>query len=451
VTATAVAQPSVALEVRRWLSLAMVAVLPLHTVFVRGWIAWKPFLVVLVIVVGIDVADGLRRRRWPWDPWVSGAAAVFLATVGAGWFVSGFHGRFLRLSLALGVGIAVMLVVARTIEEPGMSDRVLRVVFWSAAVLGVTGFVLAIVAVGGVGASAIETVDGLPLVARVFKPAYLTEGFVAVTNWHQDPGYAAAWTNLWASLAVVAAARGRGSRRWWLDGAVVGSLAVATFMTMSRTGWMGFAVAMAITSVVLVVKDRVPAGRIGRVAIAAAGVAVVMVGFLAAVDRVGVGADLATEVAFRLDQNVSLDAGDAGGLGADLGEVDTRRVVWPWYVEAFRTHPILGIGLGTGWALEGVQEPHNLGLELLGETGIVGFVGFALLAGTVVRRGRGTLGAIALAVALVAAFTQTVLFEPTLWFAAGLYIGGRGSMSAHRHDLEDPIDRGSDRLPTPGE
>ncbi len=427
-------------RVRRWVFLAMVAVLPLHTVFVHRWIAWKPFLVLLIVVVGIDAAIGIRTRRWPWDPWISGGAAVFLLAVAAGWPVSEFHGRFLRLFLALGVGIAVMLVVAKAFEEPRMSDRVLRVVFWSAAALGVTGFVLAVVAVGATGGAPIETIDRLPFVARVFKPAYLTEGFLAVTNWHQDPGYAAAWTNLWAALALVAAVRDLGSRRWWIDGGVVGSLAVATFMTMSRTGWMGFVAAMAITSVVLVVKDRVPVVRIGRLAVAAAGVAVVLVGFLAAVDRAGVGADLATEVAFRLDQNITLDAGDAGRLGSDLGVVDARRIVWPWYVEAFRTHPVLGIGLGTGWALEGVQEPHNLGLELLGETGLVGFAGFVLLAGTVVWRGRGTLGAVALAVALVAAFTQTVLFEPTLWFAAGLYVGGAGS-STDRHELEDPVHR----------
>ena len=101
-------------------------------------------------------------------------------------------------------------------------------------------------------------------------------------------------------------------------------------------------------------------------------------------------------------------------------------MVWPQYVSAFRASPVLGIGLGTGWATPGMQEPHNLGLQLLGETGIVGLFGFLALAVVVGRFGSGTIGAVALTVVAASALTQTVLFEATLWFAAALYLGRAG-------------------------
>ncbi|HHC09506.1 MAG TPA: O-antigen ligase domain-containing protein [Actinobacteria bacterium] len=415
---------------RHRLALGLVAVLPLHTVFVHRWIAWKPFLVLLLAVVALDVRDGFTRRRWPWEPRVSLAAGVFLAAVAVGFPIAGDPERFLRLLLALGVGVAIMLVVARVFEAPDGERRLLRTVYWSAAALAATGVLLSFVGVGTFGPEAIDRLDTLPLVHRLYKPAYLTQGFLAVTNWHQDPGYAAAWTNLWAAVTIVAAARGAGARRVWIDGAVIGGLGLATFMTMSRTGWLGFVVASVVgfgTVLVGGVGDR---RRHLRVAAAAVLVWLGLVLVLGVVDPTGVGADLETEVAFRLSQNLTLDAGDAGALGNTDGVVDARSIWWPWYLDAFRSRPLLGIGLGTGWAAEGVQEPHNLLLELLGETGIVGFVGFVVLGATVLRRGGGLLGGVALAVALASAITQTVIFEGTLWFAAGLYVGGGTAANA---------------------
>jgi O-antigen ligase len=303
---------------------------------------------------------------------------------------------------------------------------VLRTVFWSAAALGASAIVFAIVGVGALGSGAIDAFNDIPGVFRIFKPAYLTEGFVAVTNWHQDPGYSAAWMNLWAALALVAAIRRLGTGRWWADGAVIGALGLGTFMTMSRTGWVGFAAGLVATAAILAIKDRVALRPLAERLIAGALVFVVLLGIVAVVDRPDIGSDLDQAVAFRLDQRLTLDAGDAGELGGSEGVVDARSVVWPQYVDAFLDNPLRGIGLGTGWATPDMQEPHNLALELLGETGLLGLAGFIVLFGVVVYFGRGTVGAIALTVALIAAFTQTVLFEPTWWFAAGLYLGWAG-------------------------
>ena len=151
--------------------------------------------------------------------------------------------------------------------------------------------------------------------------------------------------------------------------------------------------------------------------------ALLVVGLLWAVDPRGVGSDLDDSIAYRITQGASRGApAEEGGFGVQ----DTRLVVWPQYVSAFRTSPVLGIGLGTGWATPGMQEPHNLGLQLLGETGIVGIVGFLALAVVVGRSGGGTIGAVALTVVAASALTQTVLFEATLWFAAALYLGRAG-------------------------
>ena len=80
-----------------------------------------------------------------------------------------------------------------------------------------------------IGPSSIgESVAGIPGVFRVAKSAYLADGFVALTNWHQDPGYAAAWMNLWTALIVVAWSRGWGFPRWWVNALVVGGLGAGT-------------------------------------------------------------------------------------------------------------------------------------------------------------------------------------------------------------------------------
>jgi hypothetical protein len=426
-TATTVADPAVAVAVRwrRLLFLAMVFVLPLHTVFVRGWIAWRPFLVLLVVVVVLDVVAGVRARAWPWHRAASWALLAFLGAVAASWPGTEHAGRFSRLLLALGVGGAVMLVTERGLRTPGAGRHLLRVVFWSGAAMAATGALLAFASTGSLGAGTMGFLDDLPLVDRFSKPAYLAEGFVAVTNWHQDPGYAAAWTNLWAALGLTAAAAGLGSGRRWLDAVVLGGLGFATLMTMSRTGWMGLVLGLGVTAAVLAWKsDAGPADLAVRLGTASL-VGLALFGALWATDPEGVGGDVSRQFEFRLDQGLSLGTLEGEGIpGAEDGPADIRGEVWPRYVDAFGEHPVRGIGLGTGWETPGMQEPHNLALQLLGESGLLGLAGFLALAWVVVRRGSGLVGAVALVVALLPAATQTVLFEPTWWFAAGLLLGG---------------------------
>ena len=413
------------IDVRRWLVAAMVFLLPLHTVFIPAGIAWKPYLAFLIVLAVWDAVDGIRERRWPWNVHASIAVAGLLVAVTIGWAGSP-AARGARLWLALAVGALLLLVVERANRVFGFDRTMVRAVVWSAVAMAASAVVLSFAVVGTFGADVIDTIDSVPGIARVAKSTYLTEGFVALTNWHQDPGYAAAWMNLWAALVIAAWSRGWGFHRWWLNAMVVGGLGAGTFMTMSRTGWLGLIVAMAAAALILHFRERVTWWRLVRFLAVSAGVGLVLVASFWLADRPDVGSDLAEAVRYRATQGASLGAPIDGFVDEGFGIQDTRSVVWPRYVEAYQNHPISGIGLGVGWATPGMQEPHNLGLQLLGETGLIGLVAFAALAVVVVRGGRGTIGAIALVVVAATAFTQTVLFEPTIWWSGALYLGWVG-------------------------
>jgi O-antigen ligase len=153
---------------------------------------------------------------------------------------------------------------------------------------------------------------------------------------------------------------------------------------------------------------------------------------LFAVDVADVGGDLDVQFAFRFQQGWDLLA-DLTGLfeGSEAFEdvfepSEQRADVWPEYWEMFRSDPITGVGLGVGWETNSVgQEPHSLWLELGAETGLIGVAAFVLLLVAILRTGAGLVGGAALMAAFLPSFTQTVLFEPTWWFAAGLFLGGK--------------------------
>ena len=423
----------IAATTRRWLLGALVLVLPLHTLFVRAWVAWKPFLLLLIALAAWDALDGIRRRSWPWHRQASIAAAVFLVAMVVSWQGEIPDTQAVRLWLALGAGALLLLVVERAVRVDGAGRVVMRSIVWSAAAVAASAVALSFVVIGSFGEELVESIDAIPGVYRVAKPAYLAEGFVALTNWHQDPGYAAAWMNLWAALVLVSWSRGWGFRRWWVNALIVGGLGAGTFMTMSRTGWFGFLVAVSAAAAFLIFKDRVPATAVLRFVAASAAVAVALVSLFWIVDPPHLGADLDEEVAYRMTQGASL----GGPVEGPRGIQDTRSVVWPSYVAAFQSNPAFGNGLGTGWGTPGVQEPHNLGLQLLGETGIVGILGFVGLIFVVGRYGAGTIGAVALTVVAASTFTQTVLFEPTLWFAGALYLGRVGVVGVDSRETRE--------------
>ena len=424
-------------SLRDRLFLGMVALLPLHAVFLSAWISWKPYLVLLGLLAIWDLVEGVRMRAFPWHRRVSLALGVFLVVVATGFPVPEFRERFLRLFLALLVGGLVMLVTERMLRRPGMIDWVLRVVFWTAAAMGITAFLISVFLVGVGGNTPINYLTGaagydLPLIDKVAKPAYLLSHFLALSNWHQDPGYGAAWAVLWATLALMASVRKLGSRALWLDGVVLGGLWLGVLVAFARTGWVSLLIATVAAGWILVRRRWVTArGLVARLSAAVATTVVLLI-LLFAVDVPDVGGDLDVQFAFRFQQGWDLLA-DLTGLFEsseafeDVFDVSEQRAdVWPEYWEMFKSEPITGVGLGVGWETNSVgQEPHSLWLELAAETGIVGVAAFVLLVVTVMRSGGGLVGGVALATAFLPSITQTVLFEPTWWFAAGMFLGGK--------------------------
>jgi len=398
----------------------MVAVLPLHTVVLERWISWKPFLLALIVLVIADAREGLLERRWPWHGPTSIGLAVFFVSVAVSYPGGETDARYLRLLLAIGVGGAVLLVTEKALRGPAMFDRTLRTVFWSGAAMGATAVFLSLVLVGAFGDTLLGKIEDIPLVFRVAKAGFLESGFVSLSNWHNDPGFAAHWMNLWVALAFVAALRGLGSRRAWVNAAVVGSLGFGSIMTFSRTGWLGLVVA---TGAALWVMGREQSSaRPALQLLGRAGLAVLVflsVSFV--LDEQGVGGDLDEQFKFRFEQAFSLGTAAEDSVG--FGEADFRSVYWPKYLDFFQEDPLLGEGLGAGVS-QGLQDPHNLGLELLGETGLVGTAGFVGLLGVLVVWGAGPIGWLALAITYSAAVTQTILFEPAWWFAAALLLAG---------------------------
>lgn len=405
----------------RWTRVAflgLVALLPLHTVFLRAEIAVKPWLILLVIVVIADALSGSARH---WSRRALIGVGVFLLLALVSWPASSAGTSFWRLFLALCAGCALMLVVGH--HARALND-VLRVVFWSGAVMAATAFFLGLITSGVFGAEIAEGINDLPLVERVNKPAYLGSGFVALTNWHQDPGYAALWTNVWLLMAIVAWARGVVRAPAWLPPLVIGGLGLASVLTFSRTGWGGLVLAVAASLYVTWRDGSEPFRRGLRVLLwgTVAGLSLLGVQILA--DPAGVGGDITTSIDFRFSYLLAIgqiDTGEVGAVDPTLVVDDNRVAVWSEYLDRFFNTPVRGIGLGTGWSEVGLQEPHNLGVQLLAETGVLGFVGFLVLL-LALGRVADPLPASVVLVVLVAGVAQTVLFEAALWFALGLWL-----------------------------
>jgi len=395
-----------------------VVLLPLHTLYIRAEIAWKPWLILLAAIAVIDLWEG---RGIPWSRRAALGLVIFLAAVLVSWPGPDAGATFWRLYLGLMAGGLLLLVAG---DHGKRVDEVLNAVFWSGAAMAATAVVLTMVTDGVFGEGVIDAVNDFWLIDRVNKPAYLGSGFVALTNWHQDPGYSALWTNVWIALSILGVARGAVRAPRWAPPLVIGGLLVATIVTYSRTGWIGLGIAVVGALVALWRNDRATF-KTGLQTVAwAVPIAVMLLGFHLVTDPAGVGGDVDDALEFRWTYLLALgqiDVGEEGVVDPNLVVDDNRLDVWREYLTRFQEHPVRGIGLGTGWGETGLQEPHNLALELLAETGIVGALGFVAMILSLGRGGGSTAGP-AVAVVAAASLTQTVLFEPVLWFSLGLWL-----------------------------
>ncbi len=211
---------------------------------------------------------------------------------------------------------------------------------------------------------------------------------------------------------------------------VVGGLGFAVVMAFSRTGWLALPLGLGLVGFGLVRSEWVDLAWLLRRLATAVAVTIVLVGVMFVVDPPEVAGDIDLQFAFRLSQGWDLLADITGlfessdvAFGDRFEPSEERADVWPEYWDMFLDNPVVGVGLGVGWLTNSIlQEPHNLALELLAETGIVGLVTFAGLLVVIVRSGHGMVGGLVLLVTFLPSLTQTVLFEPTWWFAAGIYL-----------------------------
>jgi hypothetical protein len=419
----------------RAMFVALVAVLPLHTVSVHAWVSWKMWMVLLIVVALLDIA---AERRWPWSPRLTAGVAAFLLVLAAS-LPGAPSASFVRLWLAAALGGLLLLVVAR--HALGRLDDVLRAVFWSGTAMAITGLLVGLATNGTFGDAWVFALNDLALVDRVNKPAYLADGFVAVTNWHVEPGYSATWCALWLMLALLASARGVGSGRRWFDGLVIGGLAVVSGLAYSRTGLGLLVLALAAALFVGLRDPRFELRQVMTTAISGILAGLALFGLVVALDPPGVGGDVLVALAFRIETLGELgviDVGEEGMVDPGLVVQDNRLEVWREYLGRFAGSPLRGIGLGTGWAEEGLQEPHNLLVQIMAESGLIGLLGLSGLVYSL-GRGGGVVAGSALAIALVAGLTQTVLFEPIGWFAAGLWAAERATFKTAAFEADAQV------------
>jgi hypothetical protein len=195
--------------------------------------------------------------------------------------------------------------------------------------------------------------------------------------------------------------------------------------------WFGFALALGAIGAFAVAywisrfERRRPLSAVWRVRVGRAGVAAAVVAV-----AIGIGALVAagitpSRVLHKFNEPVARSQGQGSNNLTNLSSSSR----WNWWQEAWkswRAHPVLGTGAGTfdlthrKLRVDGTvaTEPHNLPLQFLSETGIVGFIlflGIAVVgAGALVEtlrrlEGEDLLAAAALTVALFAYVTHGVV------------------------------------------
>ena len=66
----------------RLLFVALIALLPLHTVFIDAWISWKPWLILLSLVAVLDI---VIHRGYPYNRAVTVGVIIFIVAAAASW------------------------------------------------------------------------------------------------------------------------------------------------------------------------------------------------------------------------------------------------------------------------------------------------------------------------------------------------------------------------------
>lgn len=250
----------------------------------------------------------------------------------------------------------------------------------------------------------------------IVDSAYLLPRFSLLVHgpWMSVTSYSTVLTILFPFILWHAAISGK--KLYWL---VPFAAAVAIFACGGRSGWLAFAVIAPLCLTLL------PWRGIG---FRFTGMAV-LAGAAAGACALGVTIYGLFVGTLKFQERTSAAA--EHGLGT--GRLDIWRFTW----EKFLEHPILGVGPRNFRALDfshvnltSTMHPHNVPLELLVETGILGFGAAALFAGLLVfefckkfkeRTAIASCAFIALTAYGVACMTLTSIFH-AWWFVAGVVL-----------------------------
>lgn len=213
------------------------------------------------------------------------------------------------------------------------------------------------------------------------------------------------WTARMAWITVLVAMIGSGSPVWLRIAAGAGG-AVVGFATGSRGPFVAFLAIVFIWW--LIIRPSTDGRRWGRFRLALQ--ALVVAGLVLATQFGNYEQQLGTAGRLRMEE-----------LGGDRNVV-ARIALQSSALEQFASRPVLGVGLGSLAHESWQRYPHNLPIEILAETGLVGITisGLLLLAAT--RRGRQfrQLGAITLLTVFFSLTSGDVGGNWLIWYLAAV-------------------------------
>ena len=235
---------------------------------------------------------------------------------------------------------------------------------------------------------------------------------------------------LWATLALVASLRGLGSGRAWLDGVLLGGLWVSVVMAFSRTGWLGLLLALAIAA--WATRGHRPRRRLARTLGAAVLSSVVLLTGLVRHRCPRGRRGASAPVRLPLPPGLGLPCLAHRALRELTG---VRGPIRPVGTKGRRLARVLAVvprqpgHRCRSWGGLGDQLGRPRAAQPLPRAWLRNWPGRASpplssLVATIVVSGGGVVGGVALATSFLPAHDSDVLFEPSWWFAAGLYLAG---------------------------
>jgi putative inorganic carbon (HCO3(-)) transporter len=301
-------------------------------------------------VVVYRVSHGKDLREWLWSGWLTRAVLGYFAVAIASVSFNPVTLDAQRELMRLASYVCFYYVITDWIQTPQDTRTVLKVLM--ASTIAVALFGLYQVMIGGYSA----VYDVLYPIQEEIRQIPPWEE--RITSFFEHYNGLAAYINLVAPFCLVFALRGTDQALRTLSKWCLALASVALLLTQSRGGLLAY-VAMLMVNAYLLAPDRKT--RVRRLAL------VLVVCLLA--------------------------AAVAGLFFQRLGEIDdytavSRLAIWGGAFTVFARSPVVGAGFGNLRPLMGgllglpegwMGDAHNLYLELLAESGLVGLMAFAVL------------------------------------------------------------------------